>query len=657
MLLSKRLSSASFVLILCGCGEGPFGPSPEDDAALQAMLLQSGWDFQQTEVRLDVYERGSIQVTIRGQAAHRPGEDSSVLLIPLFTMPSAPDYMGPAVVNDSAQASILTYKIEDGLWWGVANIDPVPWGPSLPDDVLDLEVRAVLVSTSLRSSPDFFIPGPKSLAQVTVTVSLPQGSSLSGELRTVNGGVVQSEHGLVKLPGVLAGDGGEVFAARITTGGGVWDYSSLQYWIPGSGGWAFLVTPVALVFSALALIILAIQLPVRRVLEIYLRERDYKAQREGFPEPFFRQSFRTIDWTIRFVAFVTAAVLMALVAVDLFSQGLPRPLPTRQSATTPLLGELSIHITPPDGRLQTEPLALSLDFFAMVKRPDLLGRTDVSFLVPNRDDRGHILNSVAVSDGTESSEFPSDTAFNVNLHVPASPGDVGNLQLVLGNTAVQPEQVTVGPEYFRILGGSPHRVQATYAVEGALSWHTWWFGHFVHRFPFDGASFDLPLVFDHGVLLTDISVDEPEGFRVAAFASREDLTFQRLDGRLKTRAIGLLDRRIVLRRGRHTVISGELRRSRFQQIVLIAGPYAAAVVAGFFLLWLAGLPQNSKLGVVIGAIGGVGLPALFYKAVLSEIGGIPRFFAGQGITMFEANYFVVAILFAAAMIVVTIKRR
>ena len=121
----RRLSTLLLVLLLVisvffltSCGISNDSGS-KDIETLEAIYEQSNWKFRQSSVNIQVFDKGTIKVSIRGEATERvPGGDEFAW-IPVALLKNRPEYY--ALEEDKSPGADLTaYQIKDGLWSIVA---------------------------------------------------------------------------------------------------------------------------------------------------------------------------------------------------------------------------------------------------------------------------------------------------------------------------------------------------------------------------------------------------------------------------------------------------------------------------------------------------------------------------------------------------------
>lgn len=120
----RRLSTLLLVLLLgisvflTSCGTSNDSGS-KDVETLEAIYEQSNWKFRQLSANIQVYDKGTIKISIKGQATERTPGGDEFAWIPVALLKNRPKYY--ALEGDKSPGADLTaYQIKDGLWSVVA---------------------------------------------------------------------------------------------------------------------------------------------------------------------------------------------------------------------------------------------------------------------------------------------------------------------------------------------------------------------------------------------------------------------------------------------------------------------------------------------------------------------------------------------------------
>jgi hypothetical protein len=170
-------------------------------------------------------------------------------------------------------------------------------------------------------------------------------------------------------------------------------------------------------------------------------------------------------------------------------------------------------------------------------------------------------------------------------------------------------------------------------------------GGWLHYFPFDTKSIEIPLDFPQPAILSRIEITEPVDFVGDVTAGGLGARFVEADNEKKYR----LDRtqsesRLAIAAGTQLALRAHFRRTWFQRLFLTLGQVLLAVLAGFGLGYVASLPDKSALGPIINGVGIVGLPWLMRTPVLAAY-NLPSILAGHTITVFEIAFIISWALF------------
>jgi hypothetical protein len=221
------------------------------------------------------------------------------------------------------------------------------------------------------------------------------------------------------------------------------------------------------------------------------------------------------------------------------------------------------------------------------------------------------------------------------LTVPASSIPSLSVLVALSDPQIQIEKVSVTDSLQAALNDRGNLVKLEYVVTRAQETKKY-LGGWLHLFPFDYSSLTIPVKLQQPTIVSKIELPRQSNDFTAVVSAKGvyDAKFSE-SGSVYRLDLGRRESRITIPSGGEVVLEATLRRTWFQRILLTLGQIVLAIVGGWFLGIIASLRSNSRIGVIIGGIGLVGLPYLMRSSVFSTYKDLPTLLSGQAPTVFE----------------------
>lgn len=250
----RRFQALFFVLmfgiiLLCSsCGDN----RTKDIQTLQAIYEKSNWDFRQSSANVQVYEKGTIQISIQGQATERSPGGDDFAWIPVALLEELPKYYG--IEGDALDkypgADLTAYQVKGGLWSIVALVPGMDkqtgetetpaaennstgsadgdLGASGEPQTRQIDLDVLMISPVFAESLPLYLPVGQGLASVKTSVELPAKAKFTSHL--IKGGNESAE--MIELPSSLSEGKVKALARLQPNLAKIWNFSEVKYRLP-----------------------------------------------------------------------------------------------------------------------------------------------------------------------------------------------------------------------------------------------------------------------------------------------------------------------------------------------------------------------------------------------------------------------------------------
>jgi hypothetical protein len=125
--LYRRSCIIAIIIVLlsipaCKPVKSEFLLTESDIQAPSNLRAVSDWNFFQEEVKMHIFEGGTLRFTIAGFASSKIDRNLKQLLIPLMLLNELPSFVDKPIIDGKNQADLLTYQLKSGMWILVAQI-------------------------------------------------------------------------------------------------------------------------------------------------------------------------------------------------------------------------------------------------------------------------------------------------------------------------------------------------------------------------------------------------------------------------------------------------------------------------------------------------------------------------------------------------------
>jgi hypothetical protein len=612
-----------------------------DVNALKRIYETNPSQFQQSLLGIQVYEAGAVEISVEGEAVNKNSSKAGPLLLPVVLVKELPDYLKATDISNGASIELQAYKIVNGFWCITAL---VPFNPSsdqptvqTPSDSKRIQFKVLLVSPDFATNLPLLLPAAQSRSSVDLSVTLPNGSGFTSFDVNDNSSLGQGTK-LTVLPSSITG--GKLSAAtRLLPESAIaWDLSRVSFTNTSNTH----LLPSKLIprlLFLIGLLLLGITFIywlntryLSKSLQIDLR-REY-----GRDIPESEIDYRLWEMTHRqqrlqflTVSMAVIIILVASVYVVVVSGQNNQPTTDGTPEKITALGDFGMTVAPKD--TQSDKVDVALDFIALSTTPNQ-GTGGVSVGTGNNTDAE--MESVEV--------IPSSIPITykkrqVELTVPTS--NISSSVLgALNDPEIQIEKVRVTDSLQAALNEKGNLIKLKYVLTKAQQ-NQDYIGGWLHRFPFEYKSLVIPITLQQPAIVAKIELPRQSEDFIGIVSAKgiyganfsENNNAYQLD-------LGRRDSRITIPSGGEVRLEATLRRTWFQRLLLIFGPIILAIIGGYFLGFVASLPSNNQLGVIIGGLGIVGLPFLMRASVFSTYDKLPNVLSGQKPTIFDVIFLI-----------------
>ncbi|MET0465866.1 MAG: hypothetical protein ABW007_22075 [Chitinophagaceae bacterium] len=610
-----------------------------DINALKRIYETNPSQFRQSLIGIQVHEAGAVEISVEGEAVNKNSSKAGPLLLPVVLVKELPDYLKATDSSNGASVELQAYKIVNGLWCITA---VVPFNPpsdqpigQTPPESKRIQLKVLLVSPNFATNLPFLLPAAQSHSSVDLSITLPDGAGFTS-FEVNDNSLLRQSTKLSVLPPSITG-GKLSAAARLMPESTVaWDLSQITF---TNSSYTRLSTSKLiprLLFSTGFLVLgmaFIYWLKTRyfvRSLKIDLQE-DY-----GGDIPDREMAYRLLRMTHKQERLLFLTVSMAVILISVASAYLviangqgTQPTLDRAPERIAALGDFGMTVAPKDN--QSDKVDVALDFIALATTANQ-GTGGVVVGTGNNTDAE--MESVEVT--------PSSIPINykkrqVELTVPAS--NISSSVLgALNDPEIQIEKVRVTDSLQATLNEKGNLIKLKYVLTKAQQ-NQDYIGGWLHRFPFEYRSLVIPMTLQQPAIVSKIELPRQSEDFIGIVSAKgiNDANFSENNNTYRL-DLGRRDSRITIPSGGEFRLEATLRRTWFQRLLLIFGPIILAIIGGYFLGFVASLPSNSQLGVIIGGLGIVALPFLMRASVFSTYDKLPNLLSGQKPTIFDVIF-------------------
>jgi hypothetical protein len=228
----------------------------KDIEALQAVYQDSNWEFRQSSTDVQVYDKGTVRISIRGKAIERtPGRDKFAW-IPVALVKKLPEYYA-IEGNKYPEADLNAYQVKGGLWHIIALVPVASQNVSEGIEgtqTHQVDFNVLMISPafdesnflSFAKSLPLYLPVGQGLVSVETSIVLPQKAKFISH--SIKGKKKSDPVKLIEFPSSLSKNKVTARTTLDPKSSILWDLSSIKYKFPEqilSQGFKFL--PILLI--------------------------------------------------------------------------------------------------------------------------------------------------------------------------------------------------------------------------------------------------------------------------------------------------------------------------------------------------------------------------------------------------------------------------
>lgn len=313
------------------------------------------------------------------------------------------------------------------------------------------------------------------------------------------------------------------------------------------------------------------------------------------------------------------------------------------------LGELTCKIIPDES--ENNKLNILLSFIPLAKTLGQNQKGEVGMGLG--ESNGEISNFKYEPDKLIEPISVSSKAVRVRAPITQSSSSV--LGLLAGDESIQINSIDVRGQYASSVNNG-NLVKFDYLLDGTFNYDYHTENDWIHWFPFDTKTVEIPFRFAQPALLKEIEMVKPKdfygdivvsGFEASFWDKGKILQLQSKEATLRSTIQSNQDVKFV----------GSFRRSWFQRLFLTLGQLIFAMIAGLILGIVASKPSRIGYTGIVEGVGFFGIAFVIRSTVFSSYPGMPNLLAGQTpITILDLCYVLSLILLLLTSIFVCFRR-